>query len=104
MALIIVITNQSNLAPVSDYHYQVLVGDGGPLSMVLAEGKIVGHVRDDGWQTLVQMLLDLNNEAKVNQKRYTCLHQYWDLGYCIDCGIHSNDPFYTRQLRERTKT
>jgi hypothetical protein len=23
-------------------------------------------------------------------KQCTCRHQYWDLGYCIDCGIHAN--------------
>lgn len=28
MSLIVVLTNKSNLAPVSDYNYEVLVGDG----------------------------------------------------------------------------
>jgi hypothetical protein len=59
MALIVVLTNVSLLAPVSDYHYEVCVGDGTPSrSKTIARGTIKGHVRDDGWQKLVQTLLD----------------------------------------------
>lgn len=59
MALIVVLTNVSALAPVSDYNYQVLVGDGTPeRSKTLAAGKIEGHRRDDGWQVLIKALLD----------------------------------------------
>ncbi len=59
MALIVVLTNKSNLAPVSDYNYEVLVGDGTmSRSKVIARGKVESHLRDDGWQRLVQRLLD----------------------------------------------
>ena len=58
MALILVITNQSNLASTSDYNYQVLIGDGSPRSKTIAQGRILGHVRADGWQTLAQRLID----------------------------------------------
>lgn len=37
----------------------------------------------------------------MKRDRQTCPHQYWDLGYCIDCGIHSNDPAYAQQVRDR---
>lgn len=58
MSLILVIRNVSSLADISDYEYKVLVGDGGPLSNVLASGTIKGHPRQDGWQKLVTRLLD----------------------------------------------
>ena len=57
MALIVVFTNISNLAPVSDYRYEVMVGDGTPeRSKTLAQGTIKGHERIDGWQALVREL------------------------------------------------
>ena len=59
MALIVVFVNKSDLAPVSDYSVQVLVGDGTPdHSKTIYQGKIVGHRRSDGWQALVQKLID----------------------------------------------
>lgn len=59
MALIVVLTNKSNLAPVSDYTYEVLVGDGtASRSTVIARGTVLGHRRQEGWQKLVQALLD----------------------------------------------
>jgi hypothetical protein len=58
MALIIVIQNQSNLAPISDYDYKVIVGDGSPeRSHLITKGLITGHTRADGWQKLVAQLL-----------------------------------------------
>ena len=58
MSLIVVIQNVSDLASTSDYKYEVLVGDGSPRSKTLAKGEIKGHVREHGWQVLVQKLLD----------------------------------------------
>lgn len=59
MSLIVVLTNISQLADVSDYRYQVLVGDGTPeRSQIIARGEVKGHRRADGWKTLVQHLLD----------------------------------------------
>jgi hypothetical protein len=59
MALIVVFTNQSNLAPVSDYKVQVLVGDGTPeRSQVLYAGKVASHRREDGWQVLLRQFVD----------------------------------------------
>lgn len=59
MALIIVLTNMSNLAPESDYKYEVLVGDGTTSgSHTIARGEVKGHKRADGWKALVQQLLE----------------------------------------------
>ena len=58
MALIIVIQNISQLAPTSDYRYEVLVGDGTIRSNNIAHGEIKAHKRDDGWRALVQRVLD----------------------------------------------
>jgi hypothetical protein len=59
MSLIIVLTNKSNLAPISDYDYRVLVGDGTKeRSTLITEGKVEGHRRDDGWKKLVYMMLE----------------------------------------------
>lgn len=65
MSLIVVLQNISDLAPTSDYRYQVLVGDGGPRSKVLEVGLVKGHSRADGWQALVQRFLTAREE-KVN--------------------------------------
>jgi hypothetical protein len=43
-------------------------------------------------------------ESDRRKRQRECRHVYWDLGYCIDCGIHSNDPLYAQQLRERAAT
>lgn len=59
MSLILVITNTSRLTPVSDYSYEVLIGDGtSERSKCIAAGTIAAHTRADGWKTLVQRLLD----------------------------------------------
>lgn len=58
MALIVVLQNISELAAISDYRYEVLVGDGSPRSKVIARGTVCGHKRADGWKALVQQLLD----------------------------------------------
>lgn len=64
MALIVVLTNVSNLAPVSDYNYRVLVGNGtAERSQTIAQGIIVQHVRVDGWQALVARVLQQNQEG-----------------------------------------
>ena len=59
MALIVTLVNKSQLADVSNYAYQVLVGDGSvDNSKVLAAGTIKKHYRVDGWAALVQRVLD----------------------------------------------
>ena len=59
MALILVLTNQSHLADVSDYNYEVMVGDGTPArSTTIAAGTVKQHLRANGWQALVKLLLD----------------------------------------------
>ena len=66
MALILVLTNISQLAPVSDYTYDVLVGNGTRTgSHSIARGTITGHRRDDGWQALVQRLLEHEKPATL---------------------------------------
>lgn len=59
MALIVVLQNVSELAPVSDYKVQVLVGDGTvERSRTLYAGEVTGHPREDGWQALLRALVD----------------------------------------------
>lgn len=59
MSLIVVARNLSSLAPISDYAYEVLVGDGSPQkSRTIVAGIVVGHRRDDGWKVLIQRVLD----------------------------------------------
>lgn len=59
MALIVVLVNKSDLAEVSNYDYEVMVGDGSPTrSKTIAKGRVDGHVRSEGWQVLVKKLLD----------------------------------------------
>ena len=59
MALILVFTNQSDLAPISDYTVQVMVGDGTVLgSRTIYRGEITGHTRSDGWLKLVSKLVE----------------------------------------------
>lgn len=61
MALMVILTNRSNLAPVSDYCYEVLVGDGTPEnSKTICLGIVAQHVRADGWQELVSRVLQQN--------------------------------------------
>lgn len=58
MALIVVFVNKSELAPVSDYNYQVLVGDGTAFnSRIVEQGRVTGHVRAEGWDKLVELML-----------------------------------------------
>jgi len=54
MSLIIALHNISRLADVSDYEYQVLVGDcSTERSQTLETGYVRGHRRVDGWAALV---------------------------------------------------
>lgn len=58
MALIVIFVNKSDLADVSDYNVQVLVGDGTPArSTVLYEGQVKDHERAKGWQMLLQQFV-----------------------------------------------
>lgn len=58
MALIVVLVNHSDLAPISDYTYEVLVGDGTPArSKTLKRGTVTGHQRSDGWLELLAKLI-----------------------------------------------
>lgn len=59
MALIVVLQNMSHLADLSDYNYQVLIGDGTPDgSHTIAHGQLLKHRRADGWKPLVQRVID----------------------------------------------
>lgn len=59
MALILILTNKSHGAALSDYHYEVSIGDGTIAgSKTLAFGKLTGHLRDAGWKALVRRLLE----------------------------------------------
>ncbi len=63
MSLIIVLRNVSQLADVSDYQYKVLIGDGSDEgSRLIAIGEVEGHTRSDGWQVLVDKLLEKERE------------------------------------------
>lgn len=59
MSLIVIATNISDLAEVSDYNYEVLVGDGTPeRSKTICHGQIKGHRRTAGWKVLIKRILD----------------------------------------------
>lgn len=59
MALIVVFINKSQLAPISNYSVQVLVGDGTvERSRILYEGTVEGHRRADGWPMLLQQFVN----------------------------------------------
>lgn len=49
--------NISNLAEVSDYEYQVLIG-GEKAVRVIEQGVVQGHIRSDGWEKLVRKFLE----------------------------------------------
>ena len=51
--LIITLRNISELAPISDYEYKVYVNN-----RKIAEGTVVSHQRDEGWEVLVGKLAD----------------------------------------------
>lgn len=68
MALIIVLINKSELAPVSDYRYEVLVGDGTEKgSRTLEEGMVIGHTREEGWEVLLRKML--NERVKLYETK-----------------------------------
>lgn len=59
--------------------------------VILREGRITDTqaVRN----RIVTLACILFGEPPPNsrwKKQQACRHQYWDLGYCIDCGIHAN--------------
>ena len=59
MSLILYATNISKLAAVSDYTYEVLVGDGTrDGSTSITHGTLKGHHRADGWKELIQKILN----------------------------------------------
>lgn len=63
MSLIVIVSNISNLAPVSDYNYEVLVGDGTrERTLVIARGQVKGHKRNDGWKKLIERVLEESSE------------------------------------------
>ena len=62
MSLVVVVRNISQLSPISDYEFEVLVGDGTRTnSHLIASGQVKGHERAKGWQELVKRVLE---EAK----------------------------------------
>jgi hypothetical protein len=58
--LVVTFQNTSDLAPVSNYDYEVWVTtvEGG--KKVLVKGKIDGHIRAEGWEKLVDKLTRLH--------------------------------------------
>lgn len=60
MSLTITLRNVSNLAEVSDYHYEVSIN-----TRVIESGLVRGHNRSDGWDGL---LLLLGSEREVHEQ------------------------------------
>lgn len=56
--LVVTFLNISDMAPISDYKYSVWVTTTEGTKKTLAAGIIRHHVRDEGWEKLVQKLLD----------------------------------------------
>jgi len=51
--LIVKVKNTTDLSPVSDYRYEVLVN-----LEVIASGTVKGHCRADGWAELVWRVIE----------------------------------------------
>jgi hypothetical protein len=60
MALIVVLENMSNIAPVSDYKYGVYVNE-----TLIEQGNVKGHTRADGWEVLLRKMLDQRGKVKL---------------------------------------
>jgi hypothetical protein len=56
--LVVTLHNTSDLADVSDYHFEVWVTTATGKKRLVEVGDVVGHVRADGWKALVQRVLD----------------------------------------------
>lgn len=54
--LVVTFRNLSDMAPVSDYEYEVWVTTTDGHKKVLEAGTITGHTRADGWRVLLQRL------------------------------------------------
>ena len=68
MALIIVLQNVSNLADISDYEYKVIIGDGSAArSHEIASGRVEGHTRSDGWDRLLELLLQQRRDSLTDK-------------------------------------
>lgn len=63
--LAVTFRNISDLADVSDYEYEVLVGGGGR-TWLITTGHVRGHRRADGWEVLVKKLLT-DREQQVKE-------------------------------------
>ncbi len=50
--LILKIKNISDLAPTSDYVWHAFIND-----KMIANGKVTGHYRPDGWKALVEKVV-----------------------------------------------
>ena len=61
--LILHIRNTTELAPVSDYEYEVLVN-----TRVIASGAVEGHTRADGWAELVRKVIEPYLRKKRNEQ------------------------------------
>lgn len=63
MSLTITLRNISNLAEVSDYHYEVFIN-----TTCIESGYIRGHKRSDGWEALM-LSLGLDREVAESYPR-----------------------------------
>lgn len=68
MSLILVFHNDQPhdsgpLVEDASYDVRVLVGDGGPNSRTIAQGRVEHHLRSAGWKALVRRFLDEQGKA-----------------------------------------
>ena len=63
MSLIVVFTNKSKLADISDYNVGVFINEN-----LLYGGEVKGHKRADGWEKLVTKFTNQLNKAKRLKK------------------------------------
>jgi hypothetical protein len=73
--LIVKIQNITNLSPVSDYRYEVLVN-----LEVIAGGEVKGHVRAEGWAELVRRVIE------PHLVKPTMLQRFDEMVYALDAG------------------
>lgn len=63
MSLTITLRNISNLAEKSDYHYEVFIN-----TTCIESGYVRGHLRSDGWESLVALLASERVPAETYQR------------------------------------
>lgn len=93
--LIITAVNQSGLAPVSNYSFDVYIN-----RTRIAGGVVTGHKREEGWRALLRLIVDAgitmgrtrphNCECdNTHEQNGTCCQPCWEEGFRSVPGVKS---------------